>query len=66
MLSTQVLVQGDGEKPRKATTNFFTTRMLLGNDQKRCLVSGKQCSNNAECCSSICVQTRHRCSWQLW
>nr|UMA82280.1 conotoxin precursor O2 [Conus ebraeus] len=57
LLSTQVLVQGDEEKPQEPTTNLFTARMLSGIKQKRCHTNGQWCIADAQCCSNYCRHT---------
>uniref|UniRef100_A0A0C9RYG6 Ctr_80_T conopeptide n=4 Tax=Conoidea TaxID=37797 RepID=A0A0C9RYG6_CONTD len=54
LLSTQVLVQGDGGKKQKAKINFFTGRMLSGNKQKRCAEAYESCVNHSDCCEKYC------------
>nr|UMA82279.1 conotoxin precursor O2 [Conus ebraeus] len=55
LLSTQVLVQGDEEKPQEPTTNLFTARMLSGNKRKRCRTNGERCISDSQCCSYYCI-----------
>nr|WEQ50341.1 conotoxin O2 M6.52 [Conus magus] len=55
LLSTQVLVQGDGETPHKAKINFYESRMLSGNMRQFCGQPGDPCSSVRECCSRRCV-----------
>nr|UMA82282.1 conotoxin precursor O2 [Conus ebraeus] len=64
LLSTQVLVQGDEEKPQEPTTNLFTARMLSGNKKKRCIKIGQPCFHNEECCSDDCVAPYNKCYWR--
>nr|AMP44727.1 conotoxin [Conus betulinus] len=62
LMSTQVLVQGDREKPQKAPIDFLTARMLSGNNEKRCLASGSWCEYSTQCCSTYCRHRVHKCA----
>uniref|UniRef100_W4VS95 O2_Vc6.27 prepropeptide n=1 Tax=Conus victoriae TaxID=319920 RepID=W4VS95_CONVC len=63
LLSTQVLVQGDVDKPQKATINFFTARMLLRNKPSMCVQKGDRCIRKKNCCSIWCtiINGRAKC-----
>nr|UMA82278.1 conotoxin precursor O2 [Conus ebraeus] len=61
LLSTQVLVQGDEEKPQEPTTNLFTARILSGNNQKSCNPKGHHCLYDWECCKNICIAREYIC-----
>nr|AGE10527.1 conotoxin Di6.10 [Conus distans] len=49
LLSTQVLVQGDGEKSQKRM-DLLKGRMLSGNLNKRCDTWRDPCTYEHECC----------------
>nr|ATF27463.1 conotoxin [Conus andremenezi] len=51
LLSTQVLVQGDREKPQKKKRDFIKARMVSGNMQKRCNDRWEPCNSESDCCS---------------
>nr|DAC80592.1 TPA_inf: conotoxin superfamily O2 [Conus magus] len=57
LLSTQVLVQGDGETPHKAKINFYASRLLSGNmrSRKNCGYAFDACTSDRQCCSGYCV-----------
>nr|ATF27476.1 conotoxin [Conus andremenezi] len=58
LLSTQVLVQGDREKPQKKKRDFIKARMVSGNMQKRCDGRDMPCAQDSECCPPYdCVNT---------
>nr|AMP44736.1 conotoxin [Conus betulinus] len=65
-MSTQALIQGDGEKPLKAKINLFKARKLSGNKQTReeCGDWSTHCGryNFPRCCERYECKN-HYCAW---
>nr|ATF27723.1 conotoxin [Conus praecellens] len=53
LLSTQVLVQGDGEKPQKKKMDFIKARMVSRKTQRE--TCHEQCINSGCCSPSTCI-----------
>nr|ATF27477.1 conotoxin [Conus andremenezi] len=56
LLSTQVLVQGDGEKPQKKKMDFIKARMVSRNTPKGCreLCIESGCCSPSRCIYDVC------------
>nr|AAZ83762.1 ViKr111P [Conus virgo] len=52
LLSTQVLVQCDGEKPKKTRLRFLKARM--SSREEPCKARLELCERNEECCNDSC------------